>query len=156
PPVGWRDTLDQQARGVMALTDTKVGQAGAQIKTPAPYPGIGPTDKWRLPPPPAPPGGSRLNDSGPSVPNPIFDVPASSVLPTMGDRHDAGPLLDGGLEPGFDELPSRPWVGVVGGGSYVSTPVGTVLAPGGVIGLPYVPTSQTVAANGGAAPTGNI
>src|SRR5689334_1716821 len=70
----WVDTLDAQARRIMALTDHKIGEAAADIRAPSLYRGMGP-DQENEGTKPNLGGGSR---SRPQVPPPVFDPPASA------------------------------------------------------------------------------
>ena len=134
----WEDTLDAQARRIMALTDHKIGEAAADIRSPTPY-----VAAWQ-------PeirerqgsgnGGDGGQSSGPprrTVPLPTFDPPPVVPPVTPAGADTTSPILDG------DRLPPM-WLGEVGserspiGGSFVNTPVGVALAPGGVIGSPAI------------------
>jgi hypothetical protein len=139
PPVQWEDTLDVEARRIMALTDHKIGEAAVQIKSPPLYKFAAQFDGPQPPPPPPPPppnggdqpGGQR---GAPVVPLPVFDPPPPAMLrnPDIGPA-DAPPLLDGSFDVGDGSIGNR---GPSMSSSFVSTPTGVALAPGGVIGAP--------------------
>jgi hypothetical protein len=137
----WVDTLDAQARRIMALTDHKIGEAAADIRSPTLYRFKPKIDEPQPPPPPPPPPpptptrgvGPSDQRSTPIVPLPVFDPPPRAMLhEAESGADDVSPFLDGsrlfdiGDGPGNHGLGASTW--------FVSTPAGMALAPGGVIG----------------------
>ncbi len=149
PFTGWRDTLNQDAQEVMFDLERKVETYSQRLLGDVPYepalssggvevwppPGSGPSGgggggtqlpsvSWTPPAPPAgwdPAAGGDLPGGGASV-DPTLD--GDTVL-------DGGPSPTGGGGPGPLGGPGGGWAG-----SFVDTPGGRALAPGGLIGVP--------------------
>jgi hypothetical protein len=153
PPVGWRDALDAQARRIVTAADVQVGQAAAQIKSPVLYPGIYPSIDTE--PPHPRPGVSGSSTSRRTVPVPSFDPPIPG-LPEAPPTSDPAPVLDGdNFSSGRSGVPNGLIDEPLVIGSFASTPAGTVLAPGGVIGRSFPPSvGGTTAARAGSTETG--
>jgi hypothetical protein len=151
PPVGWRDALDHQARTVMALTDTKVGQAAAQIKSPEPYV-FEPDGRRRVGT--EPPGGSIDDGRHPKsivlAPGKDLPGPAERAFPE-GESDVSDSVLDGAQLP-LGLVSHEP--GINPGGSLVHTPAGVALAPGGVIAAPFASGTARSGASGPASEGG--
>jgi hypothetical protein len=144
PPAGWREQLDERARRIMSTADAKVGAAATQIQIPERYridahaeaiePYRDPTAR-----------GSARQPSTSLVAGlfPAFDPPQSDRSVSDGrPAESVDPVLDGGLAPAVGSVGGVDVVGgsvdVRGGGSFVASQFGPVLAPGGVIGVPGV------------------
>jgi hypothetical protein len=133
----WVDTLDAHARRIMALTDHKIGEAAADIRSPTLY--IPPqirdeSEPPPLPPPPPPKGHPSNQHGAPVVPPPVFDPPPPAMRRDV-RLDEMPPVLTGSQIFGVSD-------GSAGGNGagvsppFVSTPAGMALAPGGVIGAP--------------------
>jgi hypothetical protein len=162
PPPNWRTRLEQQARTIMAHTDTTVGTEATRIQTPPEY--VSRMTGYEIEEPPPGGDGDASGSVGTSgISQPKFDLierrgPAYAAVPPLvnggGSGGDEGvdPILSGGALPGTPatgvlESPGR-IAGVASGGStsgsFVTTPFGAVLAPGGTIGpRPSIPAAQT-------------
>jgi hypothetical protein len=166
PPQNWRAELQQQARTIMAHTDTTVGAEATRIQAPTPYvfSAIFETIK------PLDPGngggggsvgagsmGGSVAMSGspqhafvPTHPGSSSGVGLPPLTDGSGAHGDADPILSGGPHPGLPTIgpPGSPAGngGPPSGGSisFITTPYGTVLAPGGTIGArASAPAAQT-------------
>ena len=150
PPDNWRTILDQQAREVMITTDFAVGKNIDQFKPPTEYDFNPGSYQQTVLQTTGPPRGPKP----PVIPFPAFDPPipqasASENAPwsdtTPSEDEIAMPILDGAIAPlatvgdsTFDGPRS---------GTFVSTPTGIALAPGGVIGSPRQPPSAADGTN---------
>jgi hypothetical protein len=162
PPPNWRTRLEQQARTIMAHTDTTVGTEATRIQTPPKYAFGVKVDLQG----PAPGGdvhgngsASRSGGSRATFGRADWTPPANVAVPPLisgsgsgGGGEGVDPTLSGGASPGTsakDEPRSPSGIGGVasGGstsGSFVTTPYGPVLAPGGTIGpRASTPAAQT-------------
>lgn len=150
PPLGWRNTLDQQAREVMTHTETTVILQADRVQIPPKMADLG-SERIDAPPPiPAPtwPGqlvGGQMFAHGESLASAAITAP---MLPNDPGHdpfgEDSLPVLDGfnpGSLPG--PVPTDHWptpgsirttpIETVTG--LVQTPAGPALAPGGMIGV---------------------
>jgi hypothetical protein len=158
PPPNWRTQLEQQAHTIMAHTDTTVGTEATRIQVPPRYAFQVKVDIEG----PAPGGDSHgvgsVGTSG--ISQPTFESiermgPANVAVPPLisgGGGGGVDPILSGGAIPGTPptgapEGPVRIGGVASGGsmsGSFVTTPFGPVLAPGGTIGpRASTPPAQT-------------
>jgi hypothetical protein len=173
PPQDWRAELQQQARTIMTRTDTTIGTEATQIQKPTPYV-FSPIFETTNPLDPGTGGGGGGGSVGAGRMGGSVGISGSSqhtFVPThpqfssgvglppltdgSGAHGDADPILSGGPHPGPSAIgpPGTPAVngGPPSGGStsFITTPYGTVLAPGGTIG---VRASAPVAQTSGRAP----
>jgi hypothetical protein len=132
---GWRDSLNKQARDIMHTTDVAIGQAATQFRSPVPFMPIGdPFANWNSIDP------TDSTVSAPQiVPAPVFDLPAPAhAIADPGSLESGSRLgqdvttLDGGLLP-FPGQTVWPLASPNLAATFVDTPSGRVLAPGGVI-----------------------
>ena len=95
----WVDTLDAQARRIMALTDHKIGEAAAEIRSPTLYVPPQVRDESETPPPPPPPpppptGHPSDQRAAPVVSWPVFDPPPPATRQGFG-LDENSPVLTG-------------------------------------------------------------
>ncbi|MDT5028288.1 MAG: hypothetical protein QOE61_4714, partial [Micromonosporaceae bacterium] len=164
PPPNWRTRLEQQARTIMAHTDTTVGTEATRIQTPPEYVSRMTGFEIEEPPPGGDGDGSgSVGTKGTS--RPTFDLiertgQANVSVPPLisggggrdGGDEGVGPILSGGAIPATPATGVLESLGRIGGvasggsisGSFVTTPLGAVLAPGGTIGpRASTPAAQT-------------
>jgi hypothetical protein len=172
--IGWREGLTNQAHAIMANLEQQIAGYAVGIATEQPFT---PSKGGRELPAQGP---SLLlaGSSNASLPGfasvEVMPGGMGTANPTQGNSNDGGasgggqtdqagtsetllaniPMLDS-----ITGLPGSSWPGGVGlGGSFVDTPAGRVLAPGGLIGAPIGATSPgdsalaTVAAQSGMMP----
>jgi hypothetical protein len=149
PPENWRSQLEQQARAIMAHTDTNVGAEATRIQAPPPYAFRPIIDTDGPSPGVKSDSGGSVGAGGVAVP--VFDLadrmaPVNVAVPSYTggtiNNGDSDPILSGSA---FSGTPATGVFGDTGGiggvasggstsGSFVTTPYGDVLAPGGTIG----------------------
>jgi len=153
---GWREGLNRQARDIMANMELQVATYASGFAMEQPFmpdvrDGFEPVEPYQVPElPMAWPGvgGSSLPQfadaagfSPDDVDSSVQASDESTVDGSSGVVNDAGSgdtILDGANTIAIDPMIGQPigaWPGGVGpGGSFVDTPAGRVLAPGGVLG----------------------
>jgi len=133
---GWRAALEGKARDIMFATDAAIGQTASQFRSPTPFSTSPPSRQSQIVEPPDP---DRTGNGRPVVPVPVVDLQSRSLTVPVGeDARDPGgsdrPILDGTqLSFSGDSVDGAKGVWT---GTFVNTPAGRVLAPGGVIGPP--------------------
>ena len=140
PPDNWRHDLDQQAREIMRRSEALIVAEAARVQDVAAFRvDIDPTDGIDI-------GG----DDRATHPNPRFDPgswPAWPTLATTASSQQASPDVPHGDDPVLDGTTGTTADGTYGvlgrgseanaariGATFVETPVGHALAPGGIIG----------------------
>ncbi len=144
PPHDWRERINDQAREVMRRTDEMIAPELHTITVPKrydPQPGHDDGTEPPKPPPPPPPVGGGSSWVSP-IPPLAFDPPEPLPLPTgpgLSWGSDGDPVLASGPGLAGAGLGGPGSVFAPGGSGYssrVDTPIGSALAPGGLIGGP--------------------
>jgi hypothetical protein len=152
---GWQDAIDRRARDIMFATDQAIGKAAADFRAPTPFALMGDPSETTA--------SVNLGDQNSRpprlVPTPVFDPPTPMLIenerigPAAANGDSSDLTLDGDLL----RTPGQEVLGGPNAGSFVNTPAGRVLAPGGVIGSGGNSTVErtNVVAGGAAADPGH-
>jgi hypothetical protein len=133
---GWREALEGKARDIMFATDAAIGEAASQFRAPTPFVQVSIGDP-SVPVDPDP----VLRQRPPLVPSPKF-VSASPPVAGTTTHDDLG--VDSDADGAILAGAPLPFPGQLDQGSvspFVDTPVGRVLAPGGIIAATVGPVA---------------